>query len=44
MRKVFLDTSFILACVNSNDKLHENTLKLEETEISHRTVILTITC
>ena len=32
MRKVFLDTSFILAYINSNDELHENALKLEETE------------
>lgn len=32
MRKVFLDTSFILAYVNSNDELHENALMLEETE------------
>lgn len=32
MRKVFLDTSFILAYVNSNDELHENALRLEETE------------
>ena len=32
MRKVFLDTSFILAYVNSNDELHENALKLEESE------------
>ena len=30
MRKVFLDTSFILAYVNSNDDLHENALRLEE--------------
>lgn len=32
MRKVFLDTSFILAYVNSNDELHENALRLEKTE------------
>ena len=32
MRKVFLDTSFILAYVNSNDELHENALRLEEAE------------
>ena len=32
MRKVFLDTSFILAHVNSNDELHENALRLEEAE------------
>jgi len=32
MRKVFLDTSFILGFVNSNDELHENAIKLEETE------------
>ena len=32
MSKVFLDTSFILAYVNSNDELHENALRLEETE------------
>lgn len=32
MRKVFLDTSFILGYVNSNDDLHENALRLEETE------------
>jgi predicted nucleic acid-binding protein len=32
MRKVFLDTSFILAYVNSNDELYENTLRLEKTE------------
>lgn len=30
MRKVFLDTSFILAYVNSNDELHDNALRLEE--------------
>lgn len=30
MRKVFLDTSFILAYVNSNDELNENALRLEE--------------
>ncbi len=32
MRKVFIDTSFILAYVNSNDELHENALRLEEAE------------
>lgn len=32
MKKVFLDTSFILGYVNSNDELHENALKLEESE------------
>lgn len=32
MRKVFLDTSFLLGYVNSNDDLHENALKLEEAE------------
>ena len=32
MKKVFLDTSFILAYVNSNDDLHENALRLEEAE------------
>lgn len=32
MRKIFLDTSFILAYINSNDDLHENALKLEESE------------
>ena len=32
MKKVFLDTSFILAYVNSNDELHENALRLEEAE------------
>ena len=32
MRKVFLDTSFILGFVNSNDELHENAIKLEESE------------
>ena len=32
MRKVFLDTSFILAYGNSNDELHENALRLEEAE------------
>ena len=32
MRKVFLDTSFILAYVNSNDELHDNALRLEEAE------------
>ena len=32
MRKVFLDTSFIMGFVNSNDDLHENAIKLEETE------------
>ena len=32
MKKVFLDTSFILAYVNSNDELHENALRLEESE------------
>ena len=32
MKKVFLDTSFILSYVNSNDELHENALKLEEAE------------
>lgn len=30
MRKVFLDTSFILGYVNSNDDLHENAIRLEE--------------
>lgn len=32
MNKIFLDTSFILAHVNSNDELHENALRLEKTE------------
>ena len=32
MKKVFLDTSFILGYVNSNDELHENALRLEEAE------------
>ena len=32
MKKVFLDTSFILGLVNSNDELHENAIKLEESE------------
>lgn len=32
MIKVFLDTSFILSYVNSNDELHENALRLEEAE------------
>lgn len=32
MRKVFLDTSFILAYVNSNDELHGNALRLEKVE------------
>ena len=32
MRKVFLDTSFILSYINFNDELHENALKLEEKE------------
>ena len=32
MRKVFLDTSFILGFVNSNDDLHENAKKLEDGE------------
>lgn len=32
MRKVFLDTSFIIAYINSNDELYENALKLEEAE------------
>ena len=32
MWKVFLDTSFILAYVNSNDELHDNALRLEEAE------------
>ena len=32
MKKVFLDTSFILAYVNSNDELHENALRLEDAE------------
>lgn len=32
MRKVFLDTSFIMGFVNSNDDLHENAIKLEEAE------------
>ncbi len=32
MSKVFLDTSFILAYVNSNDELHEKALRLEEAE------------
>ena len=32
MKKVFLDTSFILAYVNSNDELHKNALRLEEAE------------
>ena len=32
MKKVFLDTSFILAYVNSNDELHDNALRLEEAE------------
>lgn len=32
MKKVFLDTSFILAYVNSNDELHDNALRLEEKE------------
>ena len=27
MSKVFLDTSFILAYVNSNDELHKNALQ-----------------
>lgn len=32
MSKVFLDTSFILAYVNSNDELHKTALRLEEAE------------
>lgn len=32
MKKVFLDTSFIVGLVNSNDELHENAIKLEEAE------------
>lgn len=32
MRKIFLDTSFILGYVNSNDELHNNALRLEEAE------------
>ena len=32
MKKVFLDTSFILAYVNSNDELHKNALRLEKVE------------
>ena len=32
MRKVFLDTSFILGFVNSNDELHKNAIKLEDAE------------
>ena len=32
MKKVFLDTSFILAYVNSNDELHKNALRLYEAE------------
>ncbi|MBR0271697.1 MAG: type II toxin-antitoxin system VapC family toxin [Methanobrevibacter sp.] len=32
MKKIFLDTSFILAYINSNDELHESALKLEEEE------------
>ena len=32
MKKIFLDTSFIMAYVNSNDALYENALKLEEGE------------
>lgn len=32
MRKVFLDTSFIMGFVNSNDDLHENAIKLEAAE------------
>ena len=32
MSKLFLDTSFILAYVNSNDELHENALRLDEAE------------
>ena len=32
MSKVFLDTSFILAYVNSNDELHKNALRLDEAE------------
>ncbi len=32
MIKVFLDTSFILAYLNSNDELHKNALKLEKSE------------
>ena len=37
MRKIFLDTSFILGYVNSNDELHNNALRLEEAEniLSH---------
>ncbi|WP_410319962.1 type II toxin-antitoxin system VapC family toxin [Methanobrevibacter sp.] len=32
MKKLFLDTSFILGYVNSNDELHKNALRLEEAE------------
>ena len=32
MRKFFLDTSFILGYINSNDELHKNALILEERE------------
>lgn len=32
MKKLFLDTSFILGYVNSNDELHKNALRLEEGE------------
>ena len=32
MKKIFLDTSFILAYVNSNDELHGTALRLDEVE------------
>ncbi len=32
MKKIFLDTSFILGFVNSNDELHDMALRLEESE------------
>lgn len=32
MKKIFLDTSFIIAYVNSNDEQNEKALKLEEKE------------
>lgn len=39
MRKVFLDTSFILGFVNSNDDLHENAKKWKMPKIyCHKTV------
>ena len=43
MSKVFLDTSFLLAYVNSNDELHENALRAGKLKTSYQRTVTSIT-